>query len=100
MEESLVLFSTPKGYIYNRASVFQKDYKQLTEKLNGRYTGNSLLTSSGMNSISVVLNGLLINNKIDNVIYGNELYCDTPRLIEYLAKVHKFTSYPTDIEDS
>ncbi|AYV78120.1 MAG: Cys/Met metabolism, pyridoxal phosphate-dependent enzyme [Edafosvirus sp.] len=100
MDESLVLFKTDNGFIYNRASLLAKEYSELINKLNGRYNAKTLLASSGMNSINIVLNTILNNHKIDNLIYGNELYCDTPRLFKYLKPVYKYNSCEIDVTDT
>eukprot|EP01083_Nonionella_stella_P015568 43567_1 len=48
-----------------------------------------VLTASGMNAISAVFHGILLHHKHDsiNIIYSNELYCDTPRLIQYFQQM-------------
>jgi len=50
------------------------------------------LTSSGMSSISAVFHGIFTHTKFakKNLVYSNELYCDSPRLFEYFR-----TSYDT-----
>lgn len=100
MEELLVLFKSDNNYIYNRCSLFADEYANLINKLNIRYKAKTLLATSGMNSINITLNTILTNNKVDNLIYGNELYCDTPRLIKYLKPVFNYNSQEIDVTDT
>ncbi|XWV26378.1 hypothetical protein QJ857_gp0695 [Tupanvirus soda lake] len=62
----------------------------------------SIICPSGMASISVCLNALLIDNKNElvNIIRGNELYCDTPRLIKQLHKIYNFNDYTVNVNNN
>jgi len=68
---------------------------------NGEHT-KCIITSSGINAISVALQSLLIkhNGVPINIIKGSELYCDTPRLIRYFRTIFKFNEYTIDVNDS
>lgn len=99
-DESMVLIKTDQGYMYNRAFLEAEDLKNLSQKMDSRYKAKTLLTSSGMNAISVTINSILINYSINNLIYGNELYCDTPRLFKYLKNIYKINICEIDVLDS
>lgn len=79
--EELVL-SNDGSNTYNRSSSPQ--LLKLCESLKKRYsTTQCVVTTSGMNAISAVINGILRHHPTDkfNIIHADELYCDTPRLL-------------------
>tara|TARA_Y100000589_G_C27168013_1_gene635519 strand:- start:1062 stop:2075 length:1014 start_codon:yes stop_codon:yes gene_type:complete len=61
----------------------KKKYSIYSEKIDPYVS----LFPSGMNAIDSAFQVLMINNKWKtvNIIYGSELYCDTPRTIKYLS---------------
>lgn len=110
MEESLVLRETEEGFIYNRSS--SNENELLSSIISDRYKFNSykknrkevisprvLVTCSGMNSISIVLNVLINKYKDIIILYGDELYCDTPRLIQKLVEFYKIDAISMDINN-
>ena len=105
-------------YNYNRSSSPQ--YIQLCDTLHQEYPGstNCIVTSSGMGAIDMCIRGILTYHNTtkfgnfakpehDNylyremehfdLIYANELYCDTPRLFKYLASTFALTLHQLDI---
>jgi cystathionine beta-lyase/cystathionine gamma-synthase len=72
---------------YNR-----NGYAELTalqETIGDMYScGNVIITASGMAAIYLALMSISIENKWQkvNLVYGNELYCDTPRLFSHFQK--------------
>lgn len=52
---------------------------------NGRYA----VLTSGMNAISCIMTNIVRNNPDKIIVYGSELYCDTPRTIRYLGCASK-----------
>lgn len=100
LKESLVLTKIGEDYLYNRCLTDAPDYALLKHKLEDRYEAKTLLASSGMHAISAVINAILINENDVNLIHGNELYCDVPRLFKYLQKIYKFQRYEIDVTQS
>ena len=90
MEDCII--SKLNGYLnYNR--YFHTYQKKVCEKLEKRYTltdvkPTAALFPSGMNAIDSIFQVLSIQNKWEsmNIVYGSELYCDTPRTIKYLSE--------------
>jgi cystathionine beta-lyase len=60
----------------------------LCEKLEKLYGYKACLFPSGMSAISTGLSIMLMSNNWSktNILYSNELYCDTPRTIKYLSE--------------
>ena len=93
-----------KKYFYNRAThrSYNKVCYQLTKKSNvGK--GGVVLTSSGMAAINLALTSFLIKNKWGhiNIIYSDELYCDTPRLLKHMVKIYdKIDTFLIDVTDT
>ena len=86
MEECII--SERDGQIlYNR--YFHQDQKNVCQALESYYDYGSTaaLFPSGMCAIDSLFQVLMIKNKWDgiNIVYGSELYCDTPRTIKYLS---------------
>ena len=78
------------NYRYNRSSSFE--YDLLCKKISSRYNNNNntIVTSSGTSSLNLILKSLFIKygwNKI-NIIYGWELYYETPLLFEYYEDIY------------
>lgn len=71
----------------------------LGELLEKSYGQKSIIVPSGMCAISVALQTILLENKNSkiNIVYGNEMYCDTPRLLKYLNKIYDFNLYLVDV---
>jgi len=67
---------------------------------------SSVITSSGMAAISTVLHNILIECQFSadklNVIFGDELYEDTPALIHYLQQTYRcrFDIHSVDVTDT
>lgn len=82
--ESLVLTPVKNAYHYNRS--FSEPQERLTQTLKTQYNAEHVIvTNSGMNAISSLVHGIICDKKCD-IVYSNELYCDTPRLFKYLLK--------------
>lgn len=86
MEECII--SERDGQVlYNR--YFHQDQMNVCQALESYYSYGSTaaLFPSGMCAIDSLLQVLMIQNKWDsvNIVYGSELYCDTPRTIKYLS---------------
>ena len=93
-----------KKYFYNRAThrFYNKVCYQLATKYNvGK--GGVVLTSSGMAAINLALTYFLIKNRWEhiNIIYSDELYCDTPRLLKHMVKIYdKIDTFLIDVTDT
>ncbi|ARF12460.1 cystathionine beta-lyase/cystathionine gamma-synthase [Klosneuvirus KNV1] len=87
--EDLVISTMKNRSHYNRTShpQIQKLGELLMKNYNVKFCH---VTSSGMNAISTLFHSIFIHHKFANfnIIYGNELYCDTPRLFEYFKEVY------------
>lgn len=48
-----------------------------------------ILSSSGIEAFSILLESIMISNKFKkiNLFYSDELYCDSPRLIKYFSEI-------------
>ena len=107
-DESLVLSSKGRHYQYNRTSF--NDLSKLSHLLMQRYpfSNKCFIVPSGMSAICVAIQSILRahqSQKITqpiNLIYGDELYCDTPKTITYLAsghdQIHRYTIDITQTE--
>ena len=93
-----------KKFFYNRA--IHKSYNNVCYQLAKKYQvgkGGVVLTSSGMAAINLALTSILIKNKWDhiNIIYSDELYCDTPRLLKHMVKIYgNIDTYLIDVTDT
>ena len=100
----LVIQKTADRSIYCRSISNQS--MVLCEILEKSYCNKAMqpkavVVPSGMAAISVVLNTLLMENfEQINLVYGDELYCDTPRLIKYLKKTYAFNEYQINVNRS
>jgi cystathionine beta-lyase/cystathionine gamma-synthase len=83
---------------YNRCTTTSTNYMNLTRAISDLYgnRGKCLLTASGMSAINVVLQTLTNEFNVDNIVYGNELYCDTSSVIHRLKIPH----HPISVTDS
>lgn len=91
--QNLVLQKDKNSYKYVRTCADENF--ELANKLKACYECKGVeIASSGMNAISTLLHTVMIANagKKINVVYADELYCDTPRLILYLKKVYNYTT--------
>jgi cystathionine beta-lyase/cystathionine gamma-synthase len=90
-------------YQYNRIGhPKEKKVKQLISNNFGIDAKQVSLTSSGIESISFTLQTIMIENQFKqmNIIYSNELYCDTPRYINYFNDIYGVSqSYKFDVSD-
>ena len=78
-------------HVYNRAT--HESYNKVCWQLANKYNVDKkgvVLTSSGMAAINLALTSIFIKNNWEhvNVVYSNELYCDTPRLLEHMDKIY------------
>jgi len=93
-----------KKYFYNRAT--HRFYNKVCYQLATKYNvskGGVVLTSSGMAAINLALTSFLIKNRWEyiNIIYSDELYCDTPRLLKHMVKIYdKIDTYLIDVTDT
>jgi len=103
-EEMLVLSQNDKrgGYTYGRSS--HPEYVKLATLLQERYNKDScILTCSGMASINAVFHGIFVMTKFSkknyNLVYSNELYCDSPRLFDYYkTNYDTLTTHVVDVQ--
>jgi cystathionine beta-lyase/cystathionine gamma-synthase len=93
--ESLVLSNTNHGYLYNRT--IHEPAIKLINKLNSLYNAKTVLTTSGMNAISQVIQVIMNNcsNQI-NIVHSNEIYSDTPTLFKYWSQFYNCNRYEFD----
>lgn len=90
-------------YKYNRTG-HSKEYK-VKSLLSNNYNVNLKqvsLASSGIESFAFTLQIIMIENRFRkfNVIYSNELYCDTPRYFKYFQEIYGVTdNYPFDVDE-
>jgi cystathionine beta-lyase/cystathionine gamma-synthase len=85
-DESLVLSAKGGRYQYNRSS--SNNSVRLCQLLAQRYgVTKCFLVPSGMSAIYTTIHSVLgsCQSKKINIIYGDELYCDTPKSITYLS---------------
>ena len=88
---SYVISTNSKGNTYyNRC--FHHDEKKainLITKCYGLNDRQVVLTSSGIEAFSILLETIMISNQFKNInlFYSDELYCDSPRLIKYFSQV-------------
>ena len=94
---------TKKGdnFTYNR--YVHHPLFDLMEKFVQLYGGFPVIFPSGVCAIDSTINSLMIENEWNPVhlIYGNELYCDSPRCFKYLAQQfpHLVELHKVDIID-
>ncbi|KAG2383115.1 hypothetical protein C9374_004452 [Naegleria lovaniensis] len=92
-EEYLVLGESSDGFFYyNRSNSPQHmALQELLMKQHEPHAKCCQLTASGMQAISATLHGIIISRKNENLnlIYSDELYCDSPRLFQWIAKMFK-----------
>ena len=84
--EHCIITEEDGNVFYNR--YFHQPQGKLCKMLESRYGENSIaaIYPSGMCSIDSVFQILMMKNGWGktNIVYGSELYCDTPRTIKYL----------------
>ena len=104
MSKSFAVSTTHKGdTIYNRCFHFKE--KKCLDIISKQYSvenKNVVLTSSGIEGLSFLLENIMASHKFQkmNVFYSDELYCDTPRLIEYYSKLYGCYYYQSfDVND-
>src|SRR3989338_3741849 len=89
-DEHLVLGEVSEGkFFYNRSSSPENiNLQNLLMKRHEPHAKSCQLVASGIQSISATLHGILMQHKFGpiNLVYSNELYCDSPRLFNWLAK--------------
>lgn len=84
--ERLVLSPTPHCMFYSRT--WSNSYEELKNTLAKAHNAKEcIITSSGMNAISSLLHAIFVENNFEqiNIVYSNELYCDSPRLFKYVS---------------
>ncbi|EFC47592.1 predicted protein [Naegleria gruberi] len=100
-DEHLVLGEGSEGkFFYNRSSSPENiELQELLIKRHEPHAKACQLVSSGIQSISATLHGIISQNKFGpiNLIYSNELYCDSPRLFNWLAKSFKINLVSVDV---
>lgn len=87
--DDLVFTKRLDGYQYNRNTSLSLE--KLRDICMEHYNVKECVISpSGMCAISTLINGILAFHLKDriNIIHGNELYCDTPRLFDNLRQMH------------
>ena len=101
----LVIQQIENGSVYCRSMSAQSlSLIEILEKCYPCKQGSvkSIITPSGMAAISVTLTALLMEHKTEkiNIIRGDELYCDTPRLTRYLSKSYDFVEHTFNVNDN
>lgn len=95
-----------KGYAYNRTG-HELDV-ELSKQLGDCYSSlelkltdnNVVLATSGVNAIAMAIKSVMFKHGFGNIniIYSNELYCDTPRYIKSFNELYGVSnSYPFDV---
>jgi len=92
---SLTLNERTGDYYYNRTG--HRLQKDVSEHLGQLYDFNQdhvSVVSSGMEAIAVTFQNIMIENQFKkfNIIYSDELYCDTPRFIKYFNQIYGVSS--------
>lgn len=105
MEPSdLVLQQQPDGtffYCRSHSTNLLRLANQITKSYPSKIPRETLITPSGMAAISIVANVLLkehMKHQV-NLIYAQELYCDSPRLFKYLKSIYNMGLYTFDYAD-
>ena len=85
--EDCIITKTKNGFTYNR--YVHPLLFEVMEKFVNLYDGYPVLFTSGVNAIDSTINSLMIENewKPIHLIYGSELYCDSPRCFKYLSNM-------------
>jgi cystathionine beta-lyase/cystathionine gamma-synthase len=81
------------------------ELNSLAEALKKAYenksnVAHSLVVPSGTSAMTIALDSLVKRSKPINIIYGNELYCDTHRLIKYLNKFDGCPIYSINVNNN
>ena len=86
--EKCVISEVNNTFYYNR--YVHQPLLNLIEEFNKRYNGYSVPFPSGVCAIDSILNCLILENEHKHIhlIYGNELYCDSPRCFKYTEKMY------------
>lgn len=86
---------------FNYSRLLSEQSLMLADHIKQLYAAqNCIITQSGMSAISSTINSIVTSSQTKiNIFYSSELYCDTPRLIQKLSKIHtsRVTSYVFDI---
>lgn len=97
MMEDLVI--DPMSGKYSRSN--SSELIKLTEKIGKCYKcKNTLIVTSGMNAIHTSILSIMMSKswKSFNLVYGSELYCDTPRLFRFISEQFvKLNLYECDV---
>lgn len=94
-QEWLVLSKQKNHYKYNRSNSTQVE--SLSDALKKLYGVDAcVITPSGMAAISTLFHSLLVED-VFNLVYSNELYSDTPKLIQFLSKIYNIKSFQIDV---
>jgi len=99
--EWMVLYKEDERYQYGRLR--PPDRQKLAESMKLQYQcQHSVITTSGMHAIASLLHCLVQQNLSGSIVYGNELFCDTSKLIRNLPKIYraKYDSFQIDVTDN
>ena len=93
MESSWLLSKNPKTdeYKYNRIGHHKENkVKSLISNQFGVDFKQVSLATSGIETFALTMQIIMIENKFRkmNIIYSNELYCDTPRYLNYFSTIY------------
>jgi cystathionine beta-lyase/cystathionine gamma-synthase len=95
-----------ESYVFRKDGGYARSYSdrrlELSSILEKRYAAKkAFILPSGMSAISVIMNTLcgIQNSKIDLILYSSELYCDTPNLIKFIAKLYNIKCIEFDVND-
>ena len=98
--EDCIISEENGKYFYNR--YVHKSQKDVCLLLERQYGFKANIFPSGMNAIATAFQVLFMENKWQNVnvVFGNELYCDTPRTIKYLSESYvKLNMFKIKVQD-
>lgn len=99
--DSLVLSLMDGEYRYNRSqSIESMELSKRISKKYGLNLNNTIITPSGISAINVALQTILLAENNVNLIYSDQLYCDTPRLIKYWQQKYQYKTYSINVTKS
>jgi cystathionine beta-lyase/cystathionine gamma-synthase len=97
MDDTLVFSETKRGPSYNRES--STEQINLSNILKKRYNAKyCYVTPSGMSAISTVLTSIIELIQVEHILYSNELFVLTPKLILRLSKIYGINCSTFDID--
>jgi cystathionine beta-lyase/cystathionine gamma-synthase len=98
--ENYIISEHKGNFYYNRFGHYK--HLEVCNELRKLYNHDACIFPSGMSAISTAFSILLMMNNWGktNIIFGDELYCDTPRTIKYLSEYYtNLNQYKINVED-